>query len=122
MYCDNMRGDASTGLCMAIPVADVCEGPVGPTVQWIDTTTLDTFEFIEDPYELTTPCVWEIGSNGFLRQSANTNRNQGTLLACNAISNYTYTDVLLQVDLNNDDNDAVGFNFGWASVDDHFRM
>ena len=123
MTCDNQRGDASTGLCHAVPVSDVCEGPLGDGVEVIDTTDLTQFEFIEDPYDLTTPCVWEIGADGYMRQSANTNRNQGVLLACNAIAwNKTYTDVLLQVDIGNDDDDAVGINFGWQSIDDHFRM
>lgn len=97
-------------------MADVCEGPGGDGVVSILTTTLDAWEFIEDPYERTTLCEWELGIDGHLRQSANSTRTQGILPACNAIAvNQTYTDVMLQVDVNNDDNDAVGINFEWEA-------
>ena len=122
LTCDNQR-ESSTGLCHAVPVPDVCEGPVGDGVIEIDTTSLSGFDFIEDNVTLTAECDWNIGPDGVLRQSSNANRNQGILLGCNAIvKDLELTDFLLQVDILNDDDDGVGLNFGWRSEDDFFRL
>ena len=117
MQCDNQRGDASTGLCFAVPIADVCEGPVGDKVTMVDTggvfNEVADFEFIEDPVELTDACVWGYGKNGHLYQSTNAYGSDTLLFGCHAIvMNKTFTDMVMQVDIDNDDDDAVGFDFG----------
>ena len=53
-YCGGDKGTMCdvgvTGLCLGVAAAGVCEGST--TGQLIDTTNLDTFEFIQDPVSL----------------------------------------------------------------------
>ena len=81
------------------------------------------FEFIQDPGDLTDNCTWGFGPTGHLYQSTNAySSSNGLLLGCHAlVLNLTVTDFLMQVDIGNDDDDAVGFSFGWKSLDDHFK-
>ena len=123
-YC----GDASTfcdsgftGLCLGVAARDVCEKAVGPTV--FDMTYIEQFEYIDDA-TLEDPCVWERSVNGLIRQSSNAFRYDGVLLGCNALLNQApeYTDFLLEMWWDNQDNDAVGVLFGWKADDDYFRI
>jgi len=125
--CDNQRGDASTGLCFAVPAPDVCEGPVGDSVIVVDTSdTLnertDDFTFVAD--DAVGGCDWGYGPLGHLRQNSNAGGNyNGFMVGCHAlVTNVTMTDFIAQVDIQNDDNDGVGFVFGVQSVDDHFKV
>ena len=109
-----------TGLCLAVAAPDVCEGALGGDTY--DVTTLDAFDFVNDP-EVASTCDWSIGSAGYLQQVSNANLNEGVLLGCNAIvSAAEYTDFVYEVDLVNNDNDGVGINFGWKSEFDYFRV
>ena len=124
LMCDNQRGDASTGLCMGVPLRDVCEGPIGPGVDYVDTTDLSVFEYVEDPLVTDGPCVWELGPSGNLRQTSNADAVNSNLVqgcSANVIGSF-YTDFIMQVDFDNDDNDVAGINFGWRSIEDYFRM
>ena len=119
-YCDV----GVTGLCLAVAASDVCEGAMGGDVY--NTQLLDTFEYINDPYLLGAsgggPCIWGLGPSGFVRQSQNSWGNQGVMLGCNAMLTPEYTDFIAEVVVDNQDNDGFGFNFGWRSLDDHFRV
>ncbi|MEM8587841.1 MAG: hypothetical protein AAGG65_07245, partial [Pseudomonadota bacterium] len=55
-------------------------------------------------------------------QGSNAARNEGTMLGCNALLQPEYTDFVMETWLSNNDNDGVGLNFGWKSLDDHFRV
>ena len=73
------------------------------------------FDFIEDPVTLNQPCEWEFGKTGHLRQSSNAGFSSSTqiVFGCHAIvRNVTMTDFIMQTDIYNDDDDAVGFDFG----------
>lgn len=114
-YCSgdqNARCNAGrAGLCMAVPPPDVCElgdEPVGATK--FNTSTLDTFEIIDDPF-LCGQCVWVVPENEHISQTSNANR-QGTLMGCNAILEPSYTDFIKQVRIDHNDNDGVAFDFG----------
>ena len=109
-----------TGLCLGVAANDVCEGSTSGIP--VDTTRLDQFEFIDDPF-LFEPCLWEI-LGGQLAQSSNTNRAgvDYTMLGCHAlIGGADYTDFMVEVDQDHDDNDGVGFTFGWKSEFDHYK-
>ena len=122
LTCDNQRGDMSTGLCMAVAAPDVCEGPVGPGVQLVHTKLLDTFDYFEDP-NLSEPCKWERGAKGDIKSTSNAFHSNTVVLGCSAmVRNTTVTEFVASVDIENDDSDAVGFNFGWQSDDDFFRV
>ena len=115
LACDNDRGEASTGLCFGVPVSDVCEDPVGATV--IDTGSFTPFEIVEDPS--VADCVWSVGGGPKLYQDSNSFSGNTVMLGCNAIvKDLTFTDFILQVDIDNDDNDGVGLQFGWKSLED----
>ena len=121
LTCDNQRGDASTGLCHAVVAPDVCEGP-GAGVNLINTKNLDVWDFYEDP-NLSEPCKWEATNFKDLSHVSNAFHSDTIALGCSAIvKGMNFTDVILQVDIDNDDDDASGFNFGWISPDDHFRV
>ena len=73
----------------------------------------------QDP-NLTDNCSWTLGNTGNLRQTTNAYYSNTIQLGCNVmVTNLTVVDFIAQVDIDNDDNDAVGLNFGWASPDDH---
>ena len=117
-YCDA----GITGLCLGVAASDVCEGAVGTGVTEWDTTDVGQYEFIEDE-GLNAACDWAIGAGGNLRQFSNANRNQGAMLGCNAlVGTDEYTDVMMEMVFDNQDNDGIGFNFGWKGVDDFFRV
>ena len=120
--CDNQRGDASTGLCMGVPLADICEDPVGATQ--VDTTDLANFDYVEDPLVTDGPCEWVLDATGNIRQISNADAvNSNLVQGCSAnVKNLTVVDFLMQVDFDNDDNDVAGLNFGWRSIEDYFRM
>jgi len=124
-YCeglgDDVYCDGRVGLCLGVPIADVCPDPVNPNYK--DTQSLDTFDLLEDP-NLSEPCVWEIAVDGHIRQTSNAWGNypgDNTLTGCNAVLKESYTDFIAQVRIDHRDNDGVGLVFGWNSVDDHFK-
>ena len=122
LTCDNQRGDASTGLCLAVASPAVCEGPTGPEAKLVNTKRLDIFDFYEDP-NLSEACKWELGPDRNLRHASNAFNSNTVVLGCSAIvKNTTYTDFIAQVDIDNDDDDAVGMVFGYQSDDDFFRV
>ena len=122
-YCGGDAGSmcdsGMTGLCLSVAAAGVCENAVGTTMY--DTTDLENFEFMEDA-DLGSECNWEISDNGYLRQSSNANRYDGTQLGCNALLPEEYTDFIMEIWMDNQDNDGIGMNFGWKSTDDFFRV
>ena len=120
-FCDA----GATGLCFAVSASGVCEGAVGGDVY--DTTNLDTFEYIDDLYidggSGGGACIWNYGPNNYVRQAQNSWGNLGAMLGCNAIAgDKEYTDFIAEMWIYNLDDDGVGFNFGWKSLDDHFRV
>ena len=120
--------DTSKGLCTKVAVSDVCMDPIGPNVDVVDTTDLGAWDFVEDPF-LDSACDWsivDVGRGAHLGQLSNANRAgvDYTLLGCNALykgKDGDYTDFLLQYDVDNYDNDGIGFVFGWKSEKDHFK-
>ena len=105
VYCDS----GVSGLCLGVPIADVCPNPVG--AHMIDTGVITNFEFVDDQY-LYTPCQWEITQDNRLVQTSNANKAGAdpTLVGCNALIRGTiYDDFIAQVTIENHDNDAVGF-------------
>ena len=114
-YCD----EGITGLCLGVAAAGACEGAVDPRL--FDPQDLSLFEFIDDP-TLDSSCSWGLGTDGYLRQSSNANRYDGTMLGCSAMLAPEYTDFAMEMRLDNQDNDAVGFNFGWLSTESFFRV
>ena len=111
-YCNNEKDvvcdSAVSGLCVSVPLGDVCPYPVGAHV--IDTSVVTSFEFVDDPW-LNDACAWEVTQDGRLSQTSNANAGtSSTLLGCNALVRGTiYTDFIAQVSIENHDNDAVGF-------------
>ena len=99
VYCDSKV----SGLCVAVPLGDVCPYPVG--AHMIDTSLLTSFEFVDDQF-LDRPCNWEITSDNRLAQTTNANR-QGTdpiTLGCNAlIRGQIYDDFIAQVEIEQHD-------------------
>lgn len=122
-YCGG-NGTCADGVCTSIPVANVCEDPVGATV--IDFGSLNSFDYVDDP-EITTagPCNWlvsDLGNGPFLYQSSNAHGSLESI-GCNAIYNGgSYTDFVFQIDVDNYDNDGVGMIFGFKSLMDHFKI
>mmetsp|Transcript_3104 Transcript_3104/g.9656 ORF Transcript_3104/g.9656 Transcript_3104/m.9656 type:complete len:122 (+) Transcript_3104:513-878(+) len=43
-------------------------------------------------------------------------------MGCNALLEPQYIDFIMQVRIDHRDNDGIGFDFGWKSIDDHFRI
>ena len=113
-YCDA----GATGLCLAVAASGVCEGAVGATD--VDTTDLANFEFVDDEF-INSPCDWTLGPNGYLASNG-ASRNEGVLLGCNAMLTGDFLDFIMEIELDNNDNDAVGFNFGWKAIDDFYRV
>ena len=105
-YCGGLDGavcdEGITGLCLAVAASGVCEGAVNPEI--FDTTDISLFEFIDDP--VNSACNWGFGPNGFLSQSSNANRNEGTTLGCNALLPKEYTDFVMEMWMDNLDNDG----------------
>ena len=124
-YCGGLAGCNDAGVCTAVPVSDVCEDPADGVTS-VDLTTLNNFDFI-DSAEITTsgPCNWDavdLGKGPFLYQSMNAH---GSLegIGCNAlVKGKEYTDFMMQIDVDNYDNDGVGFIFGYKSELDHFKI
>ena len=76
----------------------------------IDTSDLGVFNYSQDLADAYT-CSWVIDDSGNLYQEANAGSSDTDVFGCNAIVNGTMvTDFLMQVDILNDDNDAVGFS------------
>mmetsp|Transcript_25703 Transcript_25703/g.102556 ORF Transcript_25703/g.102556 Transcript_25703/m.102556 type:complete len:1067 (-) Transcript_25703:274-3474(-) len=123
-YCgahEDAHCDPERGVCVGVPASGFCEDPSNPTYH--DTQSLDTFDLIEDP-ALSAPCNWIIEGDGHIRQTSNAWGSPGdnTLTGCNAVlKEPEYTDFIAQVRIDHNDNDGVGFVFGWQSVDDHFK-
>ena len=113
-YCDA----GATGLCLAV-AASGCEGAVGPDVY--DTSEISTFELVDDPF-LRTPCVWGYGPNGYVHQGQDTFGNFGIKHGCNALVAKEYNNFVAEFWINDLDDNGVGFDFGWKSLDDHFRV
>ena len=105
---------------MSVPANDVCEDPAGATL--IDTSTFANFDIFEDPG--VDGCYWSIaGAGKVIYQQSNANSGNTLVLGCNAIiKGGTYTNFIFQADILNVDNDAIGLQFGWKSLDDHFRI
>jgi len=121
-YCGGASTCTASGVCSAVPVSDVCEGPVGATVA--DLTTTNEFDFIDDAF-ISTQCDWsarDLGKGPFLYQSTNAHASlEG--VGCNALyKGGEYTDFIIQMDVDNYDNDGVGFIFGYKSAVDHFKI
>lgn len=109
-----------SGLCLAVPIADVCPDPVGANV--IDTSSATSFDFVDDS-GLSEACQWDITKDGRLSQVTNSHGYVFTLLGCNAIAKgEPYTDFIAQVSIENHDNDAVGMIFNWESEDRHCKV
>ena len=123
-YCDAdpQATCTSGGVCTAVPVSDVCEDPVGGID--VDVTSLEEWDFIADEL-VTGNCQWEtpdLGAGPKLYQSSNANGGKESL-GCNALhKSGTYTDFLLQFDMDIYDNDALGMTFGWKALDDHYKI
>jgi len=118
VHCDS----ANSGLCVGVSVAGVCPNPVG--AQMVNTGKASSFEFIDDEY-LNTKCQWNAQKDGRLAQTSNANRvgNDYTLVGCNALVRGSYfEDFIAQVTIENHDNDAVGFVFGWQSLERHCKV
>ena len=122
-YCNGNATCTDGGVCTAVPVSDVCEDPVGATV--IDVTTMDQFEFIQDPGITWGVCQWQISDLGrgpFLYQASNAHASLESV-GCNAVyKGGSYLDFVLQFDVDNFDNDGVGPIFGWKSEIDHYKI
>ena len=121
-YCNGEATCASSGVCVGVPVSDVCEGPVGATV--VDLSTTNEFDYFDD-FGVSTQCDWsarDLGKGPLLYQSTNAHRSlEG--VGCNALyKGGEFTDFVMQIDVDNYDNDGVGMIFGWKSELDHFKL
>jgi len=122
-YCGANSTCVDSGVCVAVPVPDVCEDPVGAEV--IDVTTLDAFEFWQDNGVTTGQCDWQardLGRGTFMYQSSNAHGSKEGI-GCNAMyRGGPYTDFVMQFDADNYDNDGIGFVFGYKSELEHFKI
>ena len=93
---------------------DYCEDPAGGDTTVVDTSDASQFDLIDDS-PISSACAWT-HENG-LRQSSNAWGNypgDNTLTGCNALFNgREFTDFILETEMAGNDNDGVGFNFGW---------
>jgi hypothetical protein len=105
-----------------VPVADVCEDPVGALEASV--TSLDEWDFVADD-GVTGICLWQItdlGAGPLLYQGSNANGGLEAL-GCNAIhKSGSYTNFVFQFDADIYDNDALGMVFGWKATNDHFKL
>ena len=81
---------------------------------------------VDDP-NLNDFCRWEIqdlGRGPFLYQSSNAYSTANIeTVGCNAIYRAKdYTDFIMQIEVDNYDNDGVGFVFGYKDALDHFKI
>ena len=120
------QGTCASGVCTQVAASDVCEDPVGDDYD-VATDDLEPWEFIEDPF-LNQGCSWTLedfgrGPNLYQGSNAQAIGNDYRLLGCNAIlKSEDYTDFIMQMDMDNFDNDGVGFVFGWQSETDHWKI
>ena len=104
----------------ASAAAGVCPSPVGGNVVTYDTTTVSSWELV-DQEPLSTPCIWEADGTG-ITQTTNAWGNwpnDNSLTGCIALIPDTYTDFIAEYDATHFDNDAWGFVFGYQDILNH---
>ena len=109
------------------PTMGLCAAPVGGDVTHLENPTTAHFTYVRDS-PTTTDCTWMATEQGLYQASnswGNYDPNGGgwnVLIGCNAVYDQKhFTDFIMEVEIDSQDNDGKGFVFGWNGIDDHYQ-
>lgn len=112
---------ATCGTC--IPARDHCDNGQGGDRVTPNMMDKSSFTFVEDDL-LDTACDWRVTGDA-LEQASNAygNPEDNSLMGCMALlKNSNYNEFVMSVDIENFDDDGIGFVFGYKTKNDRYQV